>query len=210
MQQGHPSLEPVENQTCTPTPMPETESHRVLTVNTHSRHIKSLSLPYATSPIHGPEESGSDDDDDDDDNAGDYYSSEDDESMFVKSLPSDFFLKELSESEPEIERWDKYAPEVGPAHVRITEDTAFERSACLEPPGDPKQVDAKDGEVNEGWEENELSRREDEDTIHQEPTHLENKGQRWVLFPFSYITSLNYNVCVFVYVDDCNLLGLSS
>lgn len=155
-------------------PVPETESHSMLSIDTHSRHIKSLSLPYATSPIHGPEESGSDDNND----AGDYYSSEDEENMFVKSLPSDFFLKELSGSEPEIERQDKYAPEVHPVCVQITEDTGFESSACIESPGDQKQIDIKDIEVNEEWEENKLSRRENKDKIHQEPTHLENKGQR--------------------------------
>lgn len=178
MEQGHPSHQPDEHQ-MHKQPLPETESQRMLTVNTHSRHIKSLSLPYMTSPIHGPEDSGSDDDDDDDDdNAGDYYSSEDEESMFIKSLPCDFFLKELSGNEPEIERQDKYAPEVHPVCVQIAEDAGFERSACIASPGDQKQIDIKDSEVNEGWEENELSRREDKDNIHQEAAHLEAKGQR--------------------------------
>lgn len=171
MEQGHPSHQPDEHEShmqC----IPETESHRLHSIDTHSRHIKSLSLPYATSPIHGPEEFGSDDDN----NAEDYYSSEDEESLFVKSLPCDFFLKELSGSEPEIE--DQYALEVHPVCVQITEDAGFEHSACIEPPGDQKQTDIKDSEVNEEWEENKLSRREDKDEIHQEPTHLENEGQR--------------------------------
>lgn len=152
----------------------EPESHRMLSTDTHSRHIKSLSLPYATSPIHGPEESGSDDDN----NAEDYYSSEDEESMFVKSLPSDFFLKELSGSEPEIERQDKYSPEVHPALGQITKDAGCEHSACIESPEDQKQIDIRLREENKEWEENELSRREDNDKIHQELTHLENKEQR--------------------------------
>lgn len=178
MEQGHPSHRPDEHQIHMQ-PTPETESHRLPSINTHSRHIKSLSLPYVTSPIHGPEESGSDDDDDDHHHhlAGDYYSSEDEESMFVKSLPSDFFLKELSGSEPEIETQDKYAPEAHPARGQISEDTGSECSACIESPGDLKQIDIEDSEVDEGWEGNELLRREDKDEIHQESTHLE-KGQR--------------------------------
>lgn len=174
MEQGHPSHLLDEHQMHMQ-PIPGTESHRLLSIDTHRRHIKSLSLPYMTSPIHGPEESGSDDDDDD--NAGDYYSSEDDESMFVKSLPADFFLKDLSGSDPEIERQDKYAPEARPVCVQITEDTGSERSACIESPGDLKQIDMKDSEVNEGWEENDFLEREDKDKIHQQSTPLE-KGQR--------------------------------
>lgn len=154
-------------------PISETEAHRELSTNTHSRHMKSLSLPYATSPIHGPEESASDDDN----NAGDYYSSEDEESMFVKSLPSDFFLKELSGSEPEIERQDENSVEVHPANVQVTEDAAFEPSACIEPK-DQKQIDIKLKEINEEWEENELSGGNHNDNIYQELTHFENKKQR--------------------------------
>lgn len=173
MEQDHSSHQLDEHQMHMQ-PIPGTESHRLLSIDTHSRHIKSLSLPYVTSPIHGPEESGSDDDDD---NAGDYYSSEDEESMFVKSLPSDFFLKELSGSDPEIERQDKYAPEAHPVCAQITEDTGSEHSPCIESPGDLKQIDMKDSEVFEGGEENEFLEREDKDKIHPQSTHLE-KGQR--------------------------------
>lgn len=159
MEQGHASRQPDERQMHTQ-PTPETESHRLLSINTHSRHVKSLSLPYATSPIHGSEEFASDDDND----AGDYYSSEDEESMFVKSLPSDFFLEEVFGSEPESEKQDNYAPEVHPVRVQITEETE-----------DQKQIDIKDSEVNKEWEAKEETKREDKD---ENPTHLENMGQR--------------------------------
>lgn len=170
MEQDHPSHHADEHQMPTQ-PVPETESHRLLSINTHSRQIKSLSLPYVTSPIHGPEESGSDGDN----NAGDYYSSEDEESVFVKSLPSNFFL---SGSETDIERQEKHPLEAHPVSVQTTEDAGFECSAYIESFGDLKQIDIKDGEVNEGWEENELSRREDKDKNHHEPIPPEKKGER--------------------------------
>lgn len=173
MEQSRPSYQPDEQESHARS-VSEAESHRLHSVDTHSRHIKSLSLPYVTSPLHGPEESGSDDQN----NAEDYSSSEDEDSMFVKSLPADFFLKELSGSEPEIERQDQCAPGVHPEGVEVTEDAGLEHSAGLESTGDQKQADIEDNEGNEGWEESKLSRREEKDNNHQEPTHLGNKGQR--------------------------------
>lgn len=163
-------------------PESELKSHKLLSIDTHSRHMKSLSLPYMTSPIDGPEEFRSDEDDDDDeDNDGDDYSSEDEENMFVKSLPCDFFLKEITGCERENETRDKCALKMDPVHVvQVTEDVGVERSTSMESTGDQKQVDIniKDTEVNDRWEEKELSRAEDKDTTHQEQYHLENKRQR--------------------------------
>ncbi|XP_038135349.1 rho GTPase-activating protein 30 isoform X2 [Cyprinodon tularosa] len=75
----------------------EFKPHRPLSLDLHSRHTKSLSLPYMKSPVDGPvENSSSDEEVSEDDGDGENYSSEEDESMFVKSLPSDFFLNTLS------------------------------------------------------------------------------------------------------------------
>uniref|UniRef100_M3ZTV9 Si:dkeyp-68b7.12 n=1 Tax=Xiphophorus maculatus TaxID=8083 RepID=M3ZTV9_XIPMA len=74
----------------------EVNPHRPLSLDLNSRHTKSLSLPYMTSPIDGPEEHSSSDDVSEDEGDEDGYSSDEDESMFVKSLPPDFFLSSLS------------------------------------------------------------------------------------------------------------------
>ncbi|PWA30037.1 hypothetical protein CCH79_00009719 [Gambusia affinis] len=74
----------------------EMNPHRPLSLDLNSRHTKSLSLPYMTSPIDRPEEHFSSDDVSEDEGDEDDYSSDEDESMFVKSLPSDFFLSGLS------------------------------------------------------------------------------------------------------------------
>ncbi|KAK5919927.1 hypothetical protein CgunFtcFv8_023784 [Champsocephalus gunnari] len=72
----------------------ELKPTRPLSVDSYNRRTKSLSLPYLTSPILRLEDSGSEEDaaacDSDD------YSSDEDESMFIKSLPAEFFLNNLT------------------------------------------------------------------------------------------------------------------
>ncbi|KAM9719847.1 uncharacterized protein ACNS7B_020502 [Menidia menidia] len=107
MEQAQASQRPAGPRRC-PQPGAATPSeallkpHRPLSLDLHNRHTKSLSLPYMTPPVHGPEgccseeslsEDDNDDEEEDDDNL---YDSEEDESMFVKSLPPDFFLNNLS------------------------------------------------------------------------------------------------------------------
>lgn len=70
----------------------ELKPHRPLSIDLHNRHTKSLSLPYMTSPVHGPEEFSEEEVVGVDSDYND-YSSDEDESMFIKSLPPDFFLK---------------------------------------------------------------------------------------------------------------------
>lgn len=72
-------------------PQDELNPHRPLSLDLQSRHTKSLSLPYMTSPVHGPEEHSSEEEDPEDNSDDEDYSSEE-ESMFYKSLPPDFFL----------------------------------------------------------------------------------------------------------------------
>ncbi|XP_054622592.1 rho GTPase-activating protein 30 [Dunckerocampus dactyliophorus] len=85
-------------------PSPETSGqsqfkfHRPSSVNANDRQTKSLSLPPVTSPVCGPEECCSDEDTMDDDIIDD-YSSDEEASLFVKSLPPDFFLNNLCDLE---------------------------------------------------------------------------------------------------------------
>lgn len=69
----------------------ELNPHRPLSLDLQNRHTKSLSLPYMTSPVHGPAETSSEDEDPEDISDDEDYSSED-ENMFCKSLPADLFL----------------------------------------------------------------------------------------------------------------------
>lgn len=73
----------------------QVKPHRLLSGDASARHVKSLSLPYMTSPVHGPEELcseeecewvNSDSDDSDD------YSSDREQDMCTKSLPFDYFF----------------------------------------------------------------------------------------------------------------------
>lgn len=185
MEQAQPSHHPAEPQThLKPDPAAQSQTeikpHRLLSIDTHSRHTKSLSLPYMTSPVHGPEESCSDEEvagDDSDDND---YSSEDDENMFVKSLPSDFFLQNLTGFDPDIETEESCAPDRVPVHqLQISEELDVEFPACTEPTaGDQKQIEVKDKEGKDGLEEKVLTRTEEEDEVHQGRDHPENNGQR--------------------------------
>ncbi|KAF7221987.1 rho GTPase-activating protein 30 [Nothobranchius furzeri] len=86
----------------TQSPM-ESNPHRPLSFDLHSRHTKSLSLPYMTSPIQEPGKFCSEDELSETDGKDNDYSSEDaeDESMFVKSLPPDFFLNTMARFEPD-------------------------------------------------------------------------------------------------------------
>lgn len=73
----------------------DSNPHRPLSLDPNNRYTKSLSLPYITSPVLGPEESSSEEEEDPGGCSDDDYSSDGDEGMFVKSLPSDFFLSNL-------------------------------------------------------------------------------------------------------------------
>ncbi|XP_037644310.1 rho GTPase-activating protein 30 [Sebastes umbrosus] len=173
MEQVHPA----ELQTD---PQPSTESqtqsqtesnpHRPLSLDSYSRHTKSLSLPYMTSPVHGSEGSCSEDEAAVDDSDDEDYSSEEDESMFVKSLPADFFLD--FPFEPDTDNQDSCAP-VGVA-VQPSQSSQF--SACkLSTTGDLEQVEVKDKGNEDGLEEKEITEKEEED--HQERDQLENNRQ---------------------------------
>lgn len=204
MEQGDPSHLSGEIQShVEAAPEAEPKFHRQLSIDSQSRHVKSLSLPYATSPIHGPVESGSDDDDVNDE---EYYSSEEEEDMFFKSLPADLFFNEFSGRDSSTGREDRYAVETHPVPVgQVTEDMGFGPAASAESTGDQKQTDVEDTEVNDGWEENEHPRTEDNDNFDQERSSLGNRSLRWVLLPLE--TSRNALLVMLVY--SCLLLKIS-
>ncbi|XP_049604451.1 rho GTPase-activating protein 30 isoform X2 [Syngnathus scovelli] len=73
------------------------ELQRLYSVN--ERNAKSLSLPRMISPAYEPGECCCDNTGDED--TANYYSSDEDSSLFVKSLPADFFLTHVCDLEPE-------------------------------------------------------------------------------------------------------------
>lgn len=173
MEQAQPSHHP-EAQSQT-----ELKPHRPL-IDTHNRHTKSLSFPYMTSPVYGPEESCSEEEAAGDDSDGNDYSSEDEDNMFVKSLPPDFFLNNLPGLEPDIETQEGCAPDRVPVDKsQISEELNLEFPACKESTaGDQQQIEVKDKEEEEGLQEKVLTRTEEEDKVHRGGDRLENNRQR--------------------------------
>lgn len=155
--------------------------HRPLSLDIHSRHTKSLSLPHMTSPVLGPEESCSEEDVAEEDSDDNDYSSEDDDDMFIKSLPSDFFLSNMAGFESDTDAQDscpldgvpvlqlQSSEETGPQSVNL-EFPACEESTV----GDQEQVEVKDEEDEEGPEEKDMTKMEEEDEDHQGGDQLEN------------------------------------
>ncbi len=188
MEQAQPSDHPAELQThlqprseaLSPS-QTEPNPHRPLSIDIHSRHAKSLSLPYMTSPVHDPEACSSEEDmvgDDSDDD----YSSEEDESMFVKSLPPDFFLNDL---EPNIGTQDSCALDGVPVHqLQISEERERqtvnpEFPACKETTaGDQEIVKKKDEEETDELEEEEITQKEEGDKVQHGREQLESCLQR--------------------------------
>lgn len=149
--------------------------HRPLSMDVNSRHTKSLSLPYMTSPVHGPQELCSEEEVAGDDSDDDDYSSEDDDSMFIKSLPTDFFLRNYSGFEPDLEAQESFAPESVSAHeLQSPEEVNVKFPACK----DQEQTDAKDREEKDSLEEKVSTGTEEEDKIQEKREHLENIRQR--------------------------------
>ncbi|XP_070700665.1 LOW QUALITY PROTEIN: rho GTPase-activating protein 30 [Pempheris klunzingeri] len=195
MEQSQPSEHPAELQTHLQQQLgPETHTksptelnpHRLLSIDTNGRHTKSLSLPYMTSPVHGPEESWSDEDvavedsDDDDDD----YSSEDDDSMFVKSLPAEFLLRDLKGFEPDTDTQDSCPLDAVPEHhLQSAEERGCQSmnlgfSACEESAAEDQEqvVITKD---EESQEEEEITKLEEEDKVHHGGDQVEiNKQSR--------------------------------
>lgn len=173
MEQAQPSHHPeARSQT-------ELRPHRPLSADTNNRHTKSLSLPYMTSPVFGPEESCSEEEAAGDDSDDNDYSSED-ENMFVKSLPPDFFLNNLPDFEPDTETQESCAPDRVPVHqLQISEELNLEFPVCKESTArDQQQIEVKDKEEEERLQEKVLIRTEEEDKVHQGRDSLENDRQR--------------------------------
>lgn len=161
----------------------ELNPHRPLSLDINSRHTKSLSLPYMTSPVHGPEESCSEEDVAGEDSEDNDYSSEEDESMFVKSLPPDFFLSNLTGLELDADTLDGVPLDGLPEYPlqsseeREHQSVDLEFSACKESSaGDQEQVEEedKDEEDKDGEEEKEITKEEEEDGVHHGRGELEN------------------------------------
>ncbi|KAG7220844.1 hypothetical protein INR49_031296 [Caranx melampygus] len=138
--QQHPDPE-----TLTQSPA-QLNPHRPLSLDLHTRHTKSLSLPYMTSPVDGPEGCSSEEDDVGDE-SDDEYSSEEDESMFCLSLPADIILNSLSGIENDTVQPDNRNLDglpVDPSHNSL--ERLFETLHIKEPTSGDAEVQ-KQGEV---------------------------------------------------------------
>lgn len=158
---------------------------RPLSIDIQSRHTKSLSLPYMTSPVHAPDESCSEDEVAGDESDYSDYSSDDNDDMFFKSLPPDFLLKDLSGLEPDScashqETQESCAPDGAPVHQsQISEELDVQFSTCKESTArDQSQIEVKEKEEKDGPEEMMSTRMEEEDGVHHGGDGLENIGTR--------------------------------
>lgn len=152
----------------------ETTPPRPTSLDIHNRHTKSLSLPYMSSPIAGPEDSSSEEDAEvelSEDSDMHDYSSEEDESMFVKSLPLDFILNDFQDSR---------ALHRAAEHQLQTCEERESQTLNLESP--KKESTATDqeqaAEVQEHKEEDGLQGKEITDQEEEENTHLEDGQER--------------------------------
>ncbi|KAM6989816.1 uncharacterized protein LKV04_009409 [Tautogolabrus adspersus] len=159
-----------ETDTRSPT---ELNTHRPLSLDLQSRHVKSLSLPYKARAVQGAEESSSEEEEDDD-------CSEEDECMFVKSLPCDYFLNNFPGFEADSS--DGCALDGVAVHQWQIPEERDSPSPNLEyPPHNESSEeeqgneDVKEKEENDGLEETDST--EKEEKLHQRKEVLENKRQ---------------------------------
>lgn len=158
MQPGAESLEQSQSQL---------KPHRPLSLDVNSRHTKSLSLPYMTSPVRGPEESSTEEEEEGEEDSDD-YSSEDEESMFMKSLPPDFFFNSLGRfGHEDVDRMDGVTVE----ELRLREQTESESLHSNEQTGgDQGQREVmEEEEDDEGRVETETTENKEEGKDHNEP-----------------------------------------
>ncbi|KAK5860349.1 hypothetical protein PBY51_021835 [Eleginops maclovinus] len=174
MEQACPAELRTDLQQQSPT---EIKPTRPLSIDSYNRHTKSLSLPYLTSPILGLEDSCSEEEAEADDS--DDYSSDEDESMFIKSLPTDFFLNNLTfETKTGKEEGSDGVPEHQSQSCtdRGSRSMHFGFPTCEESAaGDLEQVEGKDEGDKDGLQEKEITKKEEEDQ--QGRDRLENNGQ---------------------------------
>ncbi|XP_040910517.1 LOW QUALITY PROTEIN: rho GTPase-activating protein 30 [Toxotes jaculatrix] len=163
---------------------PETETqsqnelnpHRPLSLDLHSRHTKSLSLPYMTSPVDGPEESCSEEEDVGDNSDDNDYSSEEDESMFIKSLPPDFFLNSMANFELDADKQDSCTLDGLPVdQSKSSEEREFETLHSKEPTtGDQEQGEAVHDEDKDELVGKQIMKTEEEDIFDKQGEHMQS------------------------------------
>lgn len=159
----------------------ESNQHRPLSLDLNSRHTKSLSLPFATSPIKGPDESSSEEPSEVDSDEID-YSSEDDESMFMRSLPPDFFLNNLSGFEVDADNTDTQhcsspdpAQELQSSERKPSESSDLDLSAHKE----TEAAEEEGGSDDDGLEKKQIQEVDyKEDEGHHERDQMEDETQR--------------------------------
>lgn len=153
----------------------EQQPHRLLSIDANTRHVKSLSLPYMTSPVHMPEELGSEEEYGWDRSDND-YSSEEEFNMCVQSLPLDYNLSSMFEKD--IRKGESCAPDEVPLHqLQISEGLNNEPPACTGSAAEVQgQQEVKDDEEGDGPEVNVFRGTEEEDKVERSDTG--DGGQR--------------------------------
>lgn len=136
----------------------EQQPHRpLLSVDANARHVKSLSLPYMTSPVHRPEELSSEEvcqwgnsDDSDSYDYEDAYGSDRDQDMCTKSLPLDFLFPPDDERDTGTQASRESDLVQLHQQLQISEGKHDEFPECGEAPAeDQRQIEVeKDGEVD--------------------------------------------------------------
>lgn len=129
--------------------------HRLLLGSDSSaRHVKSLSLPYMTSPVRGPEELSSEEEcqwvNSDDSDGSDDYGSDRDQDMCTKSLPFDYFFPPDDERHAGKQAAREFDQEQEHQQLQISEGLSPEFPQCGgEPAEEQRQIEVeKDGEGN--------------------------------------------------------------
>uniref|UniRef100_A0A4W6BMA5 Rho-GAP domain-containing protein n=1 Tax=Lates calcarifer TaxID=8187 RepID=A0A4W6BMA5_LATCA len=187
MVQAQPPHHPAEEQThLQPSPEIHTLSqnelnpHRPLSLDLNSRHTKSLSLPYMTSPVHGPGESCSEDEDLGDNSDDDDYSCEEDENMFYNSLPADMFLNNLTGLELDTDArhrcsLDRLTVDQLKSSEGREHETMHSKEATT---GDQEQGEVMDAEDKQELEGKQIMKNENEDTLDKQGDQPEQHMQR--------------------------------
>ncbi|CAN9503030.1 unnamed protein product [Ophioblennius macclurei] len=155
----------------------ELKPHRPLSLDLQSRHTKSLSLPHMVSPLDGAEESSSEEDSVEDDIDDCDSSYDDDDSMFVKSLPADYFLNSLSGMELDPNTED--SPVGGPAHHLQCSDETESQAPNLELPVEVQGLESMTGDRQDkdGFKEQATAKNNEDDHICQVKEELDNDTQ---------------------------------
>lgn len=155
----------------------ELNPHRPLSLDLNTRYTKSLSLPYMTSPVHEPEEHFSEDEDPEVSSDEEDYSSEDDESMFCKSLPTDFFLN-VNELEIDTDTQEPESTVDGLVEPLKSSEEREAETLNMDGPAAGEQQQQPEVKDEDKLEEKLITKKEEEDVLDKDGDQQETQTQR--------------------------------